>query len=197
MSIFNLDKIFKPRRVALLGIGRESADLGKQVLANLLMNAVENCQEDCQINIGTGNVTLDQEVCSLHLGAKPGEIAQVVFSDNGKGMDRATRKRIFEPFFTTKAPGQGSGMGLAMVYGIVKQTGGFVFVDSTPGQGAKFSIFLPRHDKERSAAGEQRPRHHRRDRGAFPRERRALVLQQGHLKRGLADARHIFEQLAA
>ena len=115
----------------------------EQVLANLLMNAVENCQEDCHINIGTGNVTLDQEFCSLHLGAKPGEFVQLVFSDNGKGMDRATRKRIFEPFFTTKAPGQGSGMGLAMVYGIVKSHDGYITCDSELGLGTTFNIYLP------------------------------------------------------
>jgi signal transduction histidine kinase len=115
----------------------------EQVLANLLVNAVENCQDGSRISIATANVTLDQEFCSLHLGAKPGDHVQLVFSDNGRGMDRATRKRIFEPFFTTKPAGKGSGMGLAMVYGIVKSHDGYITCDSSLGMGATFHIYLP------------------------------------------------------
>lgn len=81
------------------------------------------------------------------MSVAPGSYAELLVRDSGAGMDPDTLAHIFEPFFTTKGPGQGTGLGLASVYGIVKQSGGYVFADSSPGQGARFRILLPAADR--------------------------------------------------
>lgn len=116
-----------------------------QILANLCVNARDSISDDGKISIATGNSTFDEEYCSHNSNALPGEYVRLVVSDNGCGMTSETLSRIFEPFFTTKDPGKGTGLGLATVFGIVKQNNGFINVYSEPGTGTAFTIYLPRY----------------------------------------------------
>jgi signal transduction histidine kinase len=97
------------------------------------------------ITIQTDRKTLDQMYCDHHSGAVPGEYVLLSVGDDGAGMDKAVLKNLFEPFFTTKDIGKGTGLGLATVYGIVKQNNGYINVYSEPGLGSVFRIYLPRH----------------------------------------------------
>ncbi len=115
-----------------------------QVLTNLCINARDAIAGHGKLIIETDNVVLDENCCRLRPNLIPGEYAVVSVSDNGCGMDAETRRQIFEPFFTTKNVGEGTGLGLATVYGIVKQNKGLVDVYSEPGQGTTFKFYLPR-----------------------------------------------------
>jgi PAS domain S-box-containing protein len=116
-----------------------------QILANLCVNARDSITDVGKITIETGNTSIDDNYCALHLGFNPGEYVHLIVSDNGHGMDKETLSHIFEPFFTTKGVGEGTGLGLSTVYGAVKQNNGFVNVYSEPGSGTRFSIYLPKH----------------------------------------------------
>jgi len=118
-----------------------------QVLINLVVNARDAMPRGGVVTIETRNATLDEDFVSTHQGATAGSYAMLSVSDTGVGMTREVQTRIFEPFFTTKGPGRGTGLGLAAVYGIVKQLGGYVSVESAPECGSVFRIYLPKTDQ--------------------------------------------------
>ena len=115
-----------------------------QILTNLAVNARDALAGTGQVRIETANVVFDEAFCAGHVGAVQGEYVRLTVADTGSGISPEIIGRVFEPFFTTKAPGQGTGLGLSTVYGIVKQNGGFITVESRPGKGATFAIALPR-----------------------------------------------------
>jgi len=115
----------------------------EQVMMNLAMNGRDAMPTGGILTITTEQVRFDEEFISSHGYGKPGQYALTTVSDTGKGMDEVTRQHIFEPFFTTKEVGKGTGLGLAVVYGIIKQHEGFINVYSEPGQGTTFRIYLP------------------------------------------------------
>lgn len=125
-----------------------------QILANLSVNAKDSIKGTGKLTIETDNVHFDEEYCRDHKGFIPGDFVLIAVSDDGFGMEKETLDNLFDPFFTTKDVGQGTGLGMATVYGIVKQNNGFINVYSELDQGTTFKIYLPRHIEPVSRSGE-------------------------------------------
>jgi two-component system cell cycle sensor histidine kinase/response regulator CckA len=136
-------------------VGCTRADAGQleQVIMNLVVNAKDAMPNGGKISIRTSSVTLDDSYRPENTFIKNGPYVMISVSDTGEGMDRETQARIFEPFFTTKEKGKGTGLGLSTVYGIIKQSGGYVFVQSEPARGTVFTIYFPRVDEPSDAVG--------------------------------------------
>jgi PAS domain S-box-containing protein len=136
-------------------LGAVKVDPGQfdQVIVNLAVNARDAMPKGGRLLIETSNREIDEGWCELHPGLKPGPFVMLAVTDSGHGMDKEVRDRIFEPFFTTKPKGHGTGLGLAMIFGVVHQAGGAIDVYSEVGQGTAFKIYLPRVDEPTEQLG--------------------------------------------
>src|SRR5262249_40519518 len=126
----------------------------EQVIVNLAVNARDAMPDGGKLTVRTGNVAAEEAAQAAYKGMPVADYVRITITDTGTGIPAEIRDKIFEPFFSTKEVGKGTGLGLSTVYGIVKQTGGFIYVDSEVGQGTSFLIFLPRHVAEPEAAVE-------------------------------------------
>ena len=131
-----------------LWLVRADATQFEQVIINLAVNARDAMPAGGVVTIATRNITQRMSADLQDQGMQVGEYVLIEVSDTGSGMTKEVRDKVFEPFFTTKGVGKGTGLGLSMVYGIVKQTGGFIYIDSTVGEGTTFRIYLPRQEEE-------------------------------------------------
>lgn len=157
-EVFQVEKLLKrtiPKMIeielrlagGLKNINADPAQI-EQILMNLAINSRDAMPEGGRLVIATEEVALDEAFCKNHLEAKPGEYVQLTVSDTGHGMDQETIKHILDPFFTTKGVGKGTGLGLAMVYGIVKNHHGYIRCESEPGKGTTFRIYFPAIQEE-------------------------------------------------
>jgi PAS domain S-box-containing protein len=168
-------------------LGNVKADQSQieQVIMNLAVNARDAMHSGGKLHIQTANIELDQAYTRDHPGSKVGSYVMLAITDSGSGMSAETITHIFEPFFTTKGVGEGTGLGLATVYGVVKQSNGYIWVDSAPGKGATFQIYLPRNlDTEQVSAAKPEVQSRERPKGS----EMILLVEDAEPLRKLAQA---------